>query len=69
MDPEIINMIPDGFAMLEKDVFPKLARQGKLRGFPFAGQWFDIGNIERYELAKKKWQGIDPYTEEEWDEE
>lgn len=63
LEPEIIDMIPDGFSMLEKDIFPKLAKKGKLRGFPFAGQWFDIGNIERYEIAKKRWQGIDPYTE------
>jgi mannose-1-phosphate guanylyltransferase len=68
LEPEVIDMIPDGFSMLEKDVFPKLARQGKLRGFPFAGQWFDIGNLERYEIAKKKWIGIDPHTEEEFDE-
>src|SRR3989344_3933845 len=26
MEPEIIDMIPNGFAMLEKDVFPKLAK-------------------------------------------
>ncbi len=68
LEPEIIDMIPDGFSMLEKDVFPKLAKKGKLRGFPFAGQWFDIGNIERYETAKKKWKGINPYGEDEFDE-
>ena len=67
LEPEVIDMIPDGFSMLEKDVFPKLAKQGKLRGFPFAGQWFDIGNLERYEIAKKKWKGIDAYTEDEFD--
>jgi UTP-glucose-1-phosphate uridylyltransferase len=58
LEPEIIEMIPDGFAMLEKDVFPKLAKEGSLRGFPFAGQWFDIGTLESYELAKKKWLGV-----------
>ncbi|MBS3131995.1 NTP transferase domain-containing protein [Candidatus Woesearchaeota archaeon] len=68
MEPEVVNMIPDGFSMLEKDVFPKLAREGKLRGFPFAGQWFDMGTPERLESARKKWKGIDPYTEEEWGE-
>ena len=57
-------MIPDGFSMLEKDIFPKLAKQGRLRGFPFEGQWFDIGNIERYNLAKKKWTGVNSYEDE-----
>ena len=67
LEPEVIDMIPDGFAMLEKDVFPKLAQLGRLRGFPFAGQWFDIGNIERYKIAEKKWNGIIPIEEDEMD--
>ena len=58
-------MIHKGFVMFEKDVFPKLAKQGKVRGFPFSGQWFDTGNFERYETAKKKWIDIDPH--EEWE--
>lgn len=58
LEPEAIDMIPDGLSMLEKDIFPKLARMGRLRGFPFAGQWFDIGNIERYKTAKKNWKGV-----------
>ncbi|MBI2651971.1 NTP transferase domain-containing protein [Candidatus Woesearchaeota archaeon] len=65
LEPEVIDMIPNGFAMLEKDVFPELARLGRLRGFPFAGQWFDIGNIERYKIAEKKWNGIAPFEEDE----
>ncbi len=66
-EPEVIDMIPDGFSMIEKDIFPKLAKSGRLRGFPFAGQWFDIGNIERYKLAEKKWGGIVPFEEDEMD--
>src|SRR3989338_4891055 len=58
LEPEIIDMIPNGFSMLEKDVFPKLAKEGRLRGFPFAGQWFDVGTHERLALAEKKWKGI-----------
>ena len=65
LEPEVIDMIPNGFSMLEKDVFPKLAKLGRLRGFPFAGQWFDIGNIERYKIAEKKWQGVTPFEEDE----
>ena len=67
LEPEVIDMIPDGFSMLEKDVFPKLAQLGRLRGFPFAGQWFDIGNIERYKIAQKNWKGIAQFEEEEAD--
>ncbi|MDP3765312.1 MAG: sugar phosphate nucleotidyltransferase [Nanoarchaeota archaeon] len=67
LEPDVIDTIPDGFSMLEKDVFPKLAKLGRLRGFPFAGQWFDIGNIERYKIAEKKWEGILPFEEDEMD--
>ena len=67
LEPEVIDMIPSGFSMLEKDVFPKLAHLGRLRGFPFAGQWFDIGNLERYRIAEKKWSDIVPFEEDETD--
>ena len=58
LEPEVLDMIHPGFSMLEKDVFPKLAKEGRLRGFPFAGQWFDVGTHERLALAEKKWKGI-----------
>lgn len=58
IDPSVIDMIPKGFAMFEKDVFPKLAKQGRLFGYPFSGQWFDTGNMERYEKALKEWKGL-----------
>ena len=63
LEPDVIDLIPDGFSMLETDVFPQMAMKGRLRGFPFQGQWFDIGNLERYELAKKRWKGVDPHRE------
>jgi len=59
IEPEVIEMIPKNkFCMLEKDVFPQLAKEGKLRGFPFSGQWMDTGNMERLERARKIWKGI-----------
>ena len=57
-EPEIIKLIPDGCAMLERDVFPKLAGKGKLFGFQFNGQWFDTGNFNRLDLARKEWVDI-----------
>lgn len=51
LEPEVIDDIPEGFAMLEKDVFPKLARDGKLFGYPFSGYWKPIGTMEQYEEA------------------
>jgi len=58
VDPKVIEMIDKGFHMLETDIFPKVARLGRLVGYPFSGQWFDTGNMERYEKAIKEWKGV-----------
>lgn len=41
---------------LERDVFLKLVEQGKLSGYVFAGQWFDVGDPTSYEAAVKEWK-------------
>ena len=58
MEPEVLDYIGDGFSMLEKDVFPKLAQEGKLFGYPFSGQWYNTGTLELYEKAIKEWKDI-----------
>lgn len=58
MEPEVFKYIPNHFAMLENDVFPVLAKEDKLYGYKFKGQWFDTGTFERYEEAKIQWKGI-----------
>ncbi len=59
LEPDVIDIIPGaGPASIERDVFPAIASQGKLYGFPFSGQWFDTGTLERYERAIKEWKGI-----------
>jgi NDP-sugar pyrophosphorylase family protein len=60
MEPEVLEMIPKGKVSLENEIFPKIAKMGRLYGFPFSGQWFDTGNMERYERAIKEWRGIRP---------
>lgn len=60
IEPEVLGMIPKGNVSIEKQVFPRLARAGRLYGFPFSGQWFDTGNLKRYERAIKEWRGIKP---------
>ena len=58
VDPEVIGLVPEGFAMMETDIFPKIAKMGRLYGYPFEGQWIDTGTPERYERAQKEWRGI-----------
>lgn len=59
LEPEVIDYVPKGKAMMETDVFPKLAEEGRLYGYPFDGQWFDTGTHEAYEKAIKGWKGVD----------
>ena len=58
LEPEVFDLIPEGFSMLEKDIFPKLAEKGRLYGYIFQGQWFDTGNMERYEKALMEWKDL-----------
>jgi NDP-sugar pyrophosphorylase family protein len=46
-EPEALKLIPDGFSMYEKVVFPDLARQKKLYGYIFSGQWFDMKKLSK----------------------
>jgi mannose-1-phosphate guanylyltransferase len=58
MEPEVIKeYVPKkGKAMVEYDVYPKLAEDGKLYGYTFSGQWFDTGTHEAYERAIMEWK-------------
>lgn len=40
---------------LEKDIFSRLAKEGKLCGYLFEGKWFDVGTPEVYKMAIKEW--------------
>lgn len=52
---EVMNYVPEGYAMLETDVFPKLVEEGLIYGYEFNGQWLDVGTPEAYEKAIKQW--------------
>ncbi|NQV00030.1 MAG: NTP transferase domain-containing protein [Parcubacteria group bacterium] len=57
IDSKVLNLIPKNkkYSKLERDVLPKLAMEGNLYGYHFDGEWYDIGNLEAYERAKKEW--------------
>ena len=54
-EPKVLDYLASA-KRLESDVFPKLVEQGKLAGYLFAGQWFDVGNPTSYEQAIKEWK-------------
>jgi NDP-sugar pyrophosphorylase family protein len=52
IEPDVLQMIPpDQKVSLERQIFPPLAKEGKLCGFPFSGHWFDIGNLIDFRKA------------------
>ena len=58
LEPDVIGMVPKGHVSMEKDVFPKLAKSGRLYGYPFSGQWLSVGTPDQYEIAIKNWKGL-----------
>lgn len=56
LEPDAVKLVPEGFCMVEKYLFPKLAEQGRLFGFSFKGQWFDVGTPETLKKAEKEWK-------------
>lgn len=56
MNPSFLLDLPKSDAGELEDVFVKLAEQGKLAGFPFDGQWFEVSTPENYERAIKSWK-------------
>ncbi|MBI4142136.1 nucleotidyltransferase family protein [Candidatus Woesearchaeota archaeon] len=59
LEPEIIKLVLNGPCSIERDVFPKIAAEGKLFGYPFSGQWFDTGTLQRYEKAINEWKDLE----------
>ncbi len=49
LEPEVLERIPRGRACsIEREVFPGLAAEGRLHGFPSAAYWRDIGTPASY---------------------
>lgn len=56
INPEFINHIPSQIpAYLERDVLPKLVKEGHVCGYVFDSQWFDVSTPEVYGRAVKEW--------------
>jgi len=57
LEPEVFSIVArKERAMMERDVFPELARRGKLFGFRCEGAWFDTGTHERLREVEEKWR-------------
>lgn len=57
LSPNVFQYHPGPrFLMIENDIFPLLAKEGKLAAFKFHGRWMDCGTWERYEKALEEWE-------------
>jgi mannose-1-phosphate guanylyltransferase len=51
----VIDSIPVGRSVsLERDVFPKLVRNGRMQAWMHDGFWYDIGRVSEYVRANKE---------------
>ncbi len=48
LEPEVFDRMPEGAFSMERIVFPQLAEQGELSGFPFEGHFVDAGTPPSY---------------------
>ncbi len=49
LEPEVLELIPAGRPVsIERDVFPELARSGRLFGIALPGYWLDVGTPASY---------------------
>ncbi len=57
LEPSVLSEIDKSklFLMFEKDLFPRLAEEGRLGGCALEGPWYDCGTMERWEKAIKEW--------------
>lgn len=52
IEPEVVDRIPQGRrVVIEREIFPALASEGRLFGYVHSGAWFDIGNITDFRNA------------------
>ncbi|MDO8624636.1 MAG: NDP-sugar synthase, partial [Candidatus Diapherotrites archaeon] len=55
----VLDLIPTGKKVsIEKEVFPALAKQGKLFGIEATGQWFPTDDLPRLEKARSGWKTV-----------
>lgn len=54
MEPEIFKYLAGKPEKLESEIFPRLAEEGKLYGYPYEGLWLDISNSAAYRQAVKE---------------
>ncbi len=53
-EPEMVKSVPEGYQMLENDIFPKLAQQKKIFGYNIGKEWVHLHDEEKLKEFLKK---------------
>ena len=56
LSPEVFKYILPDSTRLEKDLFPRLAAEGKLFAYPFEADWYDVSTPEVYAEVLRDWK-------------
>ena len=59
IEPEALNILPDGKSSIERDCFEKLSPTGVVYAYRHEGQWFPTDNFEKYDTAKKNFTPLE----------
>ncbi len=54
MEKDVLEMLPEGFCMIERDCFEKLSPSGVIFSCCHNGQWFPTDTLEKYYRAEEK---------------
>lgn len=58
LEKEVLEILPDGFCMIEKDCFEKLASAGVVFAHHHESQWYPTDTIEKYTHADKNFKPL-----------
>lgn len=57
VNPEVLDMLPEGKSSIEKDCFEKIAgKEGKLCAFHHKGYWWPTDTLEKYNKASEEFE-------------
>ena len=56
LEKKALKFLPSGFNLIEKTLFPELAKQDRLAGYRHSGKWFALDTKEKLEEAKREWK-------------
>ena len=54
MEPDILDMLPEGKSSIERDCFEKLSQSGVVYAYKHNGQWYPTDNLEKYQKANEE---------------